>query len=370
MSTSSPRSPDLGLSIPAAAFSEKAFYLEEFHGRTVGIALPAAELDSPEALSRVVLELVQNETRVILFSTESAPIGRYTGNRVLEMESVSQQLKLWGRIWRGLRATGCVGLVIADPTQFASACREAAVRLGLSKLVWIDRDGGLTSPAGERVSFMHLAELRERKPTGSARRDRLLDEVERTLVAGVPAINVCSLEGLHDELFSYDGAGTLFTEERYVIVRRLGIDDYDAASDLISRGVSEGYLAPRNEEQIDLVLASGFGAFLEGLHLAGIGALIRAENEASAEVASLYTLTRFLGEGVGGHLLTHAVEVARVQGLEYVFSCTTSERVALFFERHAFRRVPQAEVSSEKWAGYSPERRNAVTCLRRDLAAR
>ena len=57
--------------------------------------------------------------------------------------------------------------------------------------------------------------------------------VEAILSAGVAAVNLCRLDGVADELFTYDGSGTLFTREGYVAVRRLGFDDYDAATDLI-----------------------------------------------------------------------------------------------------------------------------------------
>ena len=56
------------------------------------------------------------------------------------------------------------------------------------------------------------------------------------LEAGLPAVNICSAEGLAEELFTYAGSGTLFTRDRYMSVRRLGIDDFDAAHDLIHRG--------------------------------------------------------------------------------------------------------------------------------------
>jgi len=67
--------------------------------------------------------------------------------------------------------------------------------------------------------------------------------------------------------------------------------------------VDEGYLAPRPPEDVERVLASGFGAFVEGRHLAGIGALLVYPGRKVGEVASLYTLTRFLGEGVGHNLV-------------------------------------------------------------------
>ena len=351
----------------SAAFSEKAFYLLEFRGRTLAIAAPAAELRQPAKLAEVVEELCANGTRVLLISTERPALEPLVGPNVLSMATP----RLEGTVWRGLQAESRLGLVVAGSLAFAPACREAAMRLGIAKLVWIDRDGGLQSENRERVSFVHLEELRQILASGAAaklRRAALLREVEAMLVAGVPAVNVCTLEDLPDELFTYAGSGTLFTQERYMLVRRLALDDYDAASDLISRGTAEGYLAPRSSEQLDLVLASGFGAFVEGRHLAGIGALLIDEATRSAEIASLYTLTRFLGEGVGGHLVAYALAHSRERGVEFVYACTTSERVGAFFERHAFRLVSPDELPGSKWRGYDPERRDRVLCYRIDVA--
>jgi len=316
----------------------------------------------------VIDELVRNETNVVLLSTERSALEPLVGGHVLSMATP----RLEGTVWRQLRASFRLGLVVAGSLAFAPACREATVRLGISKLVWIDRDGGIVRANGERVSFVHLDELREILAAGAPRNERraaLLREVEAMLVAGVPAVNVCTLDGLSDELFTYAGSGTLFTEERYVLVRKLGLDDFDAASDLIARGTAEGYLAPRTQEQLDAVLASGFGAFVEGYHLAGIGALLVDEAGGCAEVASLYTLTRFLGEGVGGHLVSYALARAREKGLGFVYACTTSEGVGRFFELHGFRPARSDEVPAAKWRGYDPERRARVRCYRLDLAA-
>ncbi len=352
---------------PPEGFSEKSFYLEEFHGKTVAIAAPASELRQPERLADVVDELARNEINVLLISTERPALEPLVGPNVLSMATP----RLEGTVWRGLRAEKKLGLVVGGSLAFAPACREAAVRLGIAKLVWIDRDGGLLRENRERISFVHLEELRQILAAGAqanVRRTALLREVEAMLVAGVPAVNVCTLEGVPDELFTYAGSGTLFTQERYMLVRRLVLDDYDAASNLIARGTSEGYLAARSAEQLDLVLASGFGAFVEGQHLAGIGALLVDEGAQCAEIASLYTLTRFLGEGVGGHLVAHALARARERKLDYVYACTTSERVGAFFERHSFRVAALDEVPAAKWRGYDPDRRTRVLCYRMELA--
>lgn len=348
-------------------FSEKGFYLQEFRGRTLAIAVQASDLRTPAVLGAVVAELVLHGARVCVLSTERAHLEALLEGRVISAATP----RLEGAAWRALRSAGSVGLLIGGSLAFAPACRDVALRLGVGKLVWLDRDGGLVGPGGVRLSFVHMEELQHYLATegAKARRLALLREVERMLAGGIPAVNVCSLEGLADELFTYAGSGTLFTRERYMHVRRLGIDDFDAAADLLRRGVEEGYLAPRNDEEIDQVLASGFGAFVEGTHLAGIGALLVDDGSRLAEIASLYTLTRFLGEGVGGHLVAYALERAAVLGLTAVFACTTAERVAAFFLRQGFREVPQSEVPPAKWKGYDAGRRVRVRCLRCEIPA-
>jgi len=186
------------------------------------------------------------------------------------------------------------------------------------------------------------------------------------IVGGVPAVNVCAAKELAQELFTYGGAGIFFTRDRYADVRALALDDFDAASDLIARGEADGYLVARSGASRDAILAHGVGVFIEGRYLAGIGAILPHEPENAAEIASLYALTRYVGEGVGSQIVRHAIERARAEDLDYLFSCTTSDRVQRFFERHGFRIVSQDEVPAAKWVDYDAERRLRVRCLRLD----
>ncbi len=103
---------------------------------------------------------------------------------------------------------------------------------------------------------------------------------------------------------------------------------------------------------------------VQGVH---VGALLPYDAANCGEISSLYTLTRFLGEGVGGHLVSFALECAAEQGFGTVFACTTSERVQAFFERHGFRAAEPDEIPAEKWQDYPPERRQRLRCVCRDL---
>jgi amino-acid N-acetyltransferase len=348
-------------------FSEKGFYLNEFRGRTLAIAVRAEDLSRPEPLEALLEELAANATRVVLLTTENRVAEGLLGGSAVAASGP----RLEGEVWRALSRAPHVGVVCEGGEGFARTCREIVLRLALAKLMWVDAAGGLRRADASRRSFVDLEELRRLLRNRASRehpaRLVLLREFEMALSAGVGAVNLSTLEGLADELFTYAGSGTLFTRERYVLVRRLGLDDYDAAADLIARGEAEGYLVPRTPAEVERIFVSGFGAFVEGRHLAGIGALLEHPGEGAAEIASLYTLTRFLGEGVGSHLVRFAIERARSRGFGFTFACTTSERVEDFFERQGFRLVGSEEIPAGKWQAYDPERRKRVRCLRCDL---
>jgi amino-acid N-acetyltransferase len=354
----------------ASGFSEREFYLREFRGRTLAVALPRFESVALGALRPPLDELARGGCRVLVLAGEGPVLARVCDGAVL----AADHPRLEGTAWRALRERPRVGLRMASDEGFAAACRAIVLRLGIFKLVWLEAGGGLRTADGRRQSFVHLDELRawlSESGQGLVTADRLplWREVAAMLEMGLPALNVCTAEGLDEELFTYAGSGTLFTRERYVTVRSLGLDDYDAAHDLIQRGVAEGYLAERGPDELDVLLAHAFGAFVEGRYLAGIGALLPGDNGCSGELAGLYTLTRFLGEGVGYSLVAQALARARSRGYAYAFACTTSERVVAFFERNGFRLVGHGEVPAAKWARYDPARRARVRCLRRDLEA-
>jgi N-acetylglutamate synthase-like GNAT family acetyltransferase len=343
-----------------APFSEKGFYLQEFRGRTLALAAPEGAVTDPGPLVAVIRELAGNGTRVLLLP-EDPKLARDLGLEVLPSRGEAQE----GDVWRGLQLRHALALV-PEAGDFAAACLSLAARLRIGKFVWLDPAGALAGEGGAPASFVDLDGLRRLRAAGHPR-PALLAQIEALLEAGIAAVNVCSAEGLGDELFSYAGSGTLFTRERYLAVRRLGIDDYGAALDLVRRGVEEGYLAPRSEAELDRVLGGAFGAFVEDRFLAGIGALLSHPDGKTGEIASLYTLTRFLGEGVGGHLVAFALEEAGALGLERVFACTTQERVGSFFERNGFRAVRDTALPEERWKGYDESRRARLHCYAADV---
>jgi amino-acid N-acetyltransferase len=193
--------------------------------------------------------------------------------------------------------------------------------------------------------------------------------VRTGLIDGVTAINVCTLEGIARELFTYEGSGTLFTREDYCKVERLSLDDFHEVEKVLERGQREGYLKVRAPAEIAPILFSGYGATIGQHHLAGVCSLQteRYEAEHAGEIVGLYTITRFKGEGVGVKLITCMKSVGRERGLAYLFACTTQERVGQFFERQGFQPITQDEAPPAKWIGYDHARRRGLLCYRYEL---
>lgn len=353
-------------------FSEREFYLAEFRRRTIGIAWPETEPLVREPLAEVVALLVANGSRVVILSPQEgvAEIGGALPAINFGDASFAPQL------WRRLRERGHAGLLVSADS-FEEDCVQAALALRLAKVVWIQSTPPVRrTDGGERVSVVDLVHLEqlladrveEGRPalTIASGGKNLLGAIRGMIDGGIPSVNVCAAEQIAEELFTYAGAGMFFTRDRYAEVRPLAIDDFDPASDLIARGEADGYLVPRDAESRDAVLAHGLGVFIEGRYLAGIGAILPHPSENAGEIASLFALTRYVGEGIGSQIVRYAIDRARREGLSYLFSCTTSDRVEAFFVRHGFRRVSPEDVPKAKWQAYDPERRARVRCLRFD----
>lgn len=393
---------------PSDDFAEKEFYLDEFHSHTLCVAASLRDCEADggyEALGRVLRELIANETRVIVLlgvtpgreATRALPrVRRRLQGRVLAADAARRFPLVAGRrsaaesfvdlgdatsldavlttAWLTLRKRPLmVGVVHA--ARLVDLAQDLAGRLRVHKLVLAQPEGGLRAPQGAPLSFMDDALLTtmlqpgQAEWAGLAARRATLDAVRAALRAGVGSVNLCALDGLARELFTYEGSGTLFTLADYCRIERLGIDDFEEVERLIARGQREGYLKPRGPAETARILLNGFGAEIGAHHFAGVCAL---ETEAFAaervgEVVGLYTITRFKGEGVGGRLIARALEEARALGLRYVFACTLDPRAEAFFTRHGFASVSPDAVPAAKWVGYDRQRRARIRVLRRDL---
>jgi N-acetylglutamate synthase-like GNAT family acetyltransferase/acetylglutamate kinase len=401
---------------PLDRFDEKQFYLDEFRNKTLLFAALAEDLKGErdyDDLAAIVRALLPNDTRVIIvvgsvtgqdgerivarlkrrlgpmiFGEELPGVDASRRSKLLiynpidagAFTSDETATALLSRLWNTLRSVPLfIGVGNYEHRQaLRMFAKEVACRLRVHKLVLLEPEGGLIGADGKRISFMDeptleaLLDAGEAEWTGLSQRIELVEAVRSALLAGVANVNVCSLDGAASELFTYEGSGTLFTLEDYCTVERLCIDDYEEVEQLIARGQREGVLKPRNTEETAKLLVNGYGAIVGAHHLAGICSLLITEayrRAGAGEITTLYTMTRFKGEGVGVRLLKRVAKDAHEAGLSYLFATTTEERAQAFFERQGFRRVGRDEVPPSKWESYEAERLQRVVVLRYDLGA-
>ncbi len=391
---------ELELSAPAPAsarplhFTEKTFYLEEFYGKSLLFALipPSGErLSELDSLVKTLRELRRNQTRCIVIASASAlpKLVKRLGRILTAAPATFNPAKglrtrpyppdsAVAQIWSGLRAGSIVvaAAETGDPDDLVVFAQELASRLRVFKLLMLERTGGLRDKEGEIDSFVDLRRIRRALSLERNQlRRAIIRAARRALRDGVASVNLTNPRGVYEELFSFLGSGTLLTEQRYANVRQISIDDFEEVETLIRRGQAEGYLLPRGDAEISALLPSCFGYRVGDEHLAGICALLTEpyRRERAGEITALYTLTRFLGEGVATELVREVLGEARARRLRYVFACTSEERAARFFGRlrfgrARFRRVAPGTVAAAKWRGYEKSRIARLTIFRCELA--
>jgi len=383
-------------SLAAETFAEKEFYLDEFHDKSLLVALRAADWfaePARPAVLEVLTTLLRNDTRLVLLLE--------TGQGASEQRRVTalaHQLARGGhtpvaapvdlaweegsveprclQLWEVLRTTRLVvGLWSQDaPVSLARCAQQVAVGLRVYKLVYLDPCGGLVRD-GQRLSWLTEPGLHALLCAGRtaadarAARQAVLEAMHAALAGGVTSVSLCPLAGLGQELFTYEGCGTLCTRAEYCQIAKLGVDDFHEVEGLLQRAAQAGALKPRTPHDMARLLLHGYVARLgpASMEPAGFCALLPYPDDHTAELAGLLTITRYQGEGVGGRLVDALVQEAHQQGLTYVFACTTQPGAQRLFVRQGFQHVAPEAVTARKWQGYDPTRRAQVAVYRRDL---
>ncbi|MBF0109422.1 MAG: GNAT family N-acetyltransferase [Magnetococcales bacterium] len=358
-------------------YSEKEFFLDVFRGRTLCFALVDHEAtDAFPSFTACLEELSAAEVRSVVFV-----IAASRGQELLERFLAQGQDLRWQRIeagqlpdippdlWKRKSGIFPVAIHASDLADFLDRIVQLARRWRISRMMLLERHGGLKDGQGRLVNFINFGKLSEL--TAHSRMafhpllELLLPVIQGLLSHGVAAVGLCRMEEVQRELFTYEGSGTFFSCRHYCEVRLLVWDDFSQVATLIHQGVKEGFLLPRSEERISNILLNGFGAFISGRHLAGVAALVTEgyEAENAGEVVALYALTRYQGEGIGVRLVKRLKEEGRRRGLHFLFSCTRQSRVMEFFQRQGFITAEHQQIPRAKWQGYDLERKESVRCF-------
>ncbi len=371
--TATDRAPAPGDPIPAP---ERAFFVDEFAGATIVVALPELGDGAGDVAVRVVDALEGSGARVVLVvgrrpvddPGRSDLADRLPSAPVVLTGAPGEPDPTWlAQLWLAITDRSEV-VVTAPVEEVARTAAELAASLRATKLVVTDPDGGWGRPPRSFADVQVCDDAMGEQLAGR-QHGAVVDAVRRALSGGVTGVNLCRAEDLDRELFTYDGAGTLFTQGSYVELGPLRVDDLPAVERLIDQGTRDGFLRPRTRVEVARLAVTGLGARVVGRgHLAGIAGLETDayRGDAVGEVACLYTISRLSGAGAGGLLVDGLVERAASDGLRAVFAVTVSDAAAAFFTRKGFEEVGQERLPAAKWDGYDPARRSAARAFWRD----
>ena len=357
--------PDLG--VPEA---ERRFYEDEFAGATVVVSLAPPDVATTDAVARAAASLAAGGARLVVVvgsgSVETsgrgpvaAALGQVLGTDPWVLhDPEGEPDRAWlADLWLAITDHSAV-VVEVEPGTEAHVGAHLGAALRALKLVVTDPGGGWGKPPRSFADMATHAEAMAAQ-LGERRGGAVTGAIAVALGGGVTNVNLCRPEDLDRELFTFDGAGTLFTSGGYVELGPLRVDDLPAVERLVGQGTADGVLRPRTRQEVARLAVTGLGARVVGSgHLAGIVSL-ETEPYAEAgvgEVACLYTVSRFSGAGAGGLLVEGLVERAAADGLRGVFAVTVSDAAATLFVRRGFVEVGHNDVPAAKWRGYDADR--------------
>lgn len=344
--------------------SERAFYVDEFAGETIVAAIGTPSAGALASVERAARSLAEGRGRLLVVVDRTVAEGSAVRS-VLPAEPVvldapeGQLSASWlAELWLAITDRREV-VVGAEPGEEATVSAQLAVALRARKLVITDDRGGWGRPPRSFADIETHAEA-FRAQLADRQGGAVVAALQTALDGGVVNVNLCRAEDLDQELFTFDGAGTLFTSGSYVALGKLRVDDLPAVERLVAQGTADGLLRPRTRTEVARLAVGGLGARVVGSgHLAGIVSLDAETYRGHdlGEVACLYTVSRFSGAGAGALLIDGLVEQAADLGLRSVFAVTVSDAAAAFFARKGFAEVSHDAIPRAKWAGYDPARR-------------
>ncbi|MGB6179768.1 MAG: GNAT family N-acetyltransferase [Rhodococcus sp. (in: high G+C Gram-positive bacteria)] len=349
--------------------AERDFFVDEFRGVTIVVAIQAVTAAALHAVERTIGEFGAGETRLV-FVVPIDCVPRLTAaiGAVVVDVSTAWNDETVADLWLAIADSECV-VVGAHASAVARTAGSVSAKVRASKMVLTDPGGGWGDPPR---SFADIDVHGDRLAIHLARRglDDVVPAAQEALAGGAYSVNLCRAEDLELELFTFDGRGTVLTQGRYLHLAALQVDDFAAIEALVAQGVREGVLKPRSRIEIARMAVGGVGArVLRTGHLAGIVGLEvdRYAGTGFGEVSGLITVAQFSGLGAGGLLVDGAVEICRTRGISNLFAVTVSADAAQFFGKRGFVEVGREDVPAAKWDSYDADRLEIARCFLRSV---
>ncbi len=246
---------------------------------------------------------------------------------------------------------------------------NAATALNADKLIFLMDTQGVKNLRGELLREM-TAEKAKNLLKHAHKQDapvHFTEDIEYYLEAAVKAseggVARTHLISRHidgaiiQELFTIGGIGTMMTKLPLETMRQASIDDVGGILKLIEPLESEGVLARRGREQIEMEIQY-FHVMEHDNRAIGCAALYPFEGNVSAELACLAIDPQYRGGGRGDRLFHYCQQQAKALGLKKLFCLTT--RTEHWFLERGFIEESVENLPAEKQKIYNLQRKSKV----------
>lgn len=314
-------------------------YVPQFSGKVFVIVI-----DVPQAaLAETMLDLVSLQSvgvKLVIGSTKhrlddlmdrAAEVELKFCQSTFQFSAQSEQVE---EVSSALNRGQAVVVDLAECEPLSDIQSQWATVLSASKLIVLHSSNALPRQGAIRAADVNTM----------SSESTILKRAALACQRGIPRVHL--LDGNHpavllDELFSNEGVGTMVYADSYRVIRPIREDDIVELLGMIGRSVRNAHLVPRGYADIEKHLSDYLVMDIDS-NVVGCVALLRYEDEDTAEVACLYVKQAHEGLGYGAELVKAAHQQARELGLKSVFSLTN--RAAHFFQE----RMGYHELASDQ----------------------
>jgi len=236
---------------------------------------------------------------------------------------------------------------------------NCAAAIGADKLLLFGPDSGIRGSGGELIRQCAVGEidsLAVEDPVQAA----LLKTARQACERGVARCHVISYAddcALLEELFTYDGSGTLVARDEYEQARAATIDDVGGILELIHPLEQQGILLKRSRELLETEIRQ-FRLLERDGRIIACAALYPYPDDGCGEVACIVSHPDYRGGNRGQRLLRELEKEARRLGLERLFVLTT--QTAHWFIEQGFVESPRDALPGAKQSLYNLQRNSKV----------
>lgn len=236
---------------------------------------------------------------------------------------------------------------------------QAAITLEAEKLILLGSSDGLIDSEGRTISQIASSDLVSNIRSFSGEQRMHAEAALAAVTNGVNRAHLLSHQddgALLQELFTYEGYGTLITQGDYEHLRNATIDDVGGILEILSPLEEDGVLVRRSREILETEINRFKVIERDGIIIA-CAALYPYSSE-MGELACVAVSPDYRSGNRGDRLLTAISEQALNEGMNRIFVLTT--RTAHWFKERGFCDADISALPEERQSLYNFQRNSKV----------